>query len=114
MSAEVRAALADAASTVGGLTGHPYFVQVTEPGNVLIRLERIEYPNPFGGVAHWNAVLVLPQDSAEAEKYIESHVPGLLDALKPHLSVTSVVPQRLDITGVGVIPVVFVNGHRED
>lgn len=108
-----RTDLAAAAASVEGIKAHPFVTGDTEPGTVFVRLERIEYPNPFGGVARWNVVLVLPQDQADAEKYLGATLPGLLTALEPHLAVTSVVPQQLDITGVGYLPCAFINGHRE-
>lgn len=108
-----RTDLAAAASTVAGITGHAYVVGDTDPGTVYPRLERIEYPNAFGGVAHWNVVLVLPQDYAEAEQYVESKLPALKAALDPHLVITAVVLQRLQLEGIGTLPVAFINGHRE-
>lgn len=109
----VREDLAAAASTVDGVTAHPYFVQSTKPGHTFIRLERIDYPNPFGGICHWNVVVVLPQDTAAAEQYVEEKVPLVRAAIGEHAVVTSVVPQRLD-TGSGVLPVAFINCHREE
>lgn len=114
MSAEVRQELADAVSSVAGMTAYPYYVQTTAPGHAFVRLERIEFPNRFGGLGHWNVIVVLPQDMAQAEKYLEQVVPGLLTALAPHLTIREVVPQRLSITGVGDLPCVFINGHREE
>lgn len=108
-----RTELAAAANTVTGITAHEYVVGHTDPGTVYPRLDRIEYPNPFGGVAHWNVVLVLPQDYADAERYVETTLPALKDALDPHLIITAVVLQRLQLEGVGVLPVAFINGHRE-
>lgn len=110
----VRKLLAAAANSVDGLTGYEYFVQATTPGAVNIRYDRTEYPNRFGGVVHWNVVLVLPQDQAAAERYIEEHVPDLRDAVAEHMTVTSIVPQRLQIEGLGILPTVFINGHREE
>lgn len=109
-----RAELAAAANSVEGVKAFPYFVSSTSPGTAYVRLERIEYPNPFGGIAHWNVVLILPQDYATAEKYLETKVPLLKTAIEPHLSITSVRPEQLSINGVGTIPVVFLNGHREE
>jgi hypothetical protein len=114
MSADVRTALAAAASSVDGLTGHPYYVQTTEPGHVWVRLDRIEYPNRFGGVAHWNVVLILPADLDASEQYLETHGPALRDALRNELVVTTITPQRIEIPGVGVLPCAFFNGHREE
>lgn len=108
-----RTELTDAANAVAGITAHTYVVGDTDPGTVYPRLDRIEYPNPFGGVAHWNVVLVLPQGEAEAEKYVEDMVPTLKAALDPHLVITAVVLQRLQLDGVGILPVAFINGHRE-
>lgn len=108
-----RTDIAAAASTVEGITGHPYVVGDTSPGTLYPRIDRIEYPNPFGGVVHFNVVLVLPQDLAEAEQYLEQKLAPLKAALEEHLVLTTVQPQRLQLDGVGVLPVAFINGHRE-
>lgn len=108
-----RIEIATAAGTVEGITGHEYVVGATDPGTVYPRLERIEYPNAFGGVAHWNVVLVLPQDYAAAERYVEDKLPALKAALDPHLVITTVALQRLQLDGIGTLPVAFINGHRE-
>ncbi|MDE0778179.1 MAG: hypothetical protein OSB43_18010 [Nocardioides sp.] len=105
--------IAYAVSQVAGITGHPYVVHDTTPGTVYPRLDHIEYPNPFGAVVHFNVVLVLPQDLAEAERYLEDNLPALKAALEPHLVLTTVQPQRLQLDGIGVLPVAFINGHRE-
>lgn len=107
-----RQELATAASTVDGVTGHPYVSANTDPGTAFVRLDRVEYPNPFGGVAHWSVVVILPQ--IDPEQYLEAKLPALKSALDPHLVITSVRPQRIDITGVGVLPCAFINGHREE
>lgn len=108
-----RSDLTAAAGTVEGIRAHPYVVGDTDPGTVYPRLDRIEYPNPFGGVAYWNVVLVLPQDLEAAERYLEEKLPALKAALDPHLVITSVAMQRLQLDGVGTLPVAFINGHRE-
>lgn len=102
-----------AAHTVPGIKAHAYVVGDTEPGTVYPRLDRIEYPNAFGGIAHWSVVLVLPQDYAEAEQYVEEVLPDLKAALDPHLVITAVLLQRLQLDGIGTLPVAFINGHRE-
>lgn len=108
-----RSDLASAASAVEGITAHEYVVGQTDPGTVYPRLDRVEYPNAFGGVAHWSVVLVLPQDLAEAERYVETKLPALKAALDPYLVITAVLLQRLQLDGIGVLPVAFINGHRE-
>ena len=108
-----RTDLAAAASTVEGLTASPYFTGDVEKGTVYVRLERVDYPSHVEAVAFWNVVLMLPQDLAEAEQFLEAKLPALREALAEHMAVTSARPQRLEIPGVGVLPGVFVNGHRE-
>lgn len=109
-----RTELAEAADALPFVPkGHPYFVQSTKPGTVWVRLERTDYPNPFGGVTFWNVVMVLPQGQEAAEKFLEEHQAPLVKALEPHLVITSVVPQRVDIPGAGILPCAFFNGHRE-
>lgn len=114
MSGVARQAIAAAASTVDGITCTPYFIQSTEPGAAMVRLDRIEYPNPFGGVCYWNVVVMLPQDQQAAEQYIEQHIPAVRDAIAPELVIDRIQPTRLDIPGVGVLSTVFISGHREE
>lgn len=107
--------IADAANQVDGITAHPYLVTDLDPGTAYVRLDRIEYPTPLRlPVAFWDLVVVLPQDVAEAEAYVEQKVPLLFEAVRPQLVIDRVSPQRLDIPDVGVLPVVFISGHRED
>ncbi len=108
-----RSELVAAVRPLPGITGHEYVVGDTTPGTLYPRLDRIEYPNPFGGIAHWNVVLVLPQDLAEAERYVEDNLPAVKAALDPHIVITAVVLQRLQLDGIGILPVAFINGHRE-
>lgn len=110
----VREELAAAASGVPDISAAPYYRQTTTPGSAFVRLDRIEYPNRFGGICHWSVVVVLPQDLAAAERFLEEYLPPLREALADHLVVREVVPQRLNITGVGDLPCVFINGIREE
>lgn len=112
-AAELRQAIATAASTVEGITAHPYFVQSTNAGTAYVRLDRIEYPNRFGGIGFWDLVVLLPQDYAAAEKYLEVKVPALIEAINEHVVIDRVTPQQLQITGVGTIPAVFITTHKE-
>lgn len=114
MSLAVRTALATAASTAEGITCKPHFIQSTEPGAAMVKLDRTVYPNPFGGICHWSVVVILPQDMAAAEQYLDSHIPAVREAVAEELVVTDIQPQRLDIPGVGVLLCVFINGHREE
>lgn len=113
MNANVRTQLAEAANTVYEVNAQPYFVQTTKPGATLIRLNRVEYPNPFGGVAFWDVVVVLPQDLAAAERYVEQVVPQVRDALLEVMFVDVITPQLMDF-GAGSVPCAVITGHREE
>lgn len=110
---DARRALAAAASTVAGVTGRPHLTSETEPGTAWVRLTRLEYPNRFGPVAHLAVVLVLPQDPAETETYLDQKIGPMTAALAGELVITSIVPTQLIIDGIGTLPTAFFNGHRE-
>lgn len=109
---EDRVALADAASTVEGITCSPNFVQTTKPGDAMVRLDRIEYPNRLAGWATWHIAVVLPQDYAAAEDFLDTNVPELVLALGEEMAVNRVTPAQLALD-TGTIPVVFIEGTRE-
>lgn len=106
--------IAAAASAALKHAATPYFRPNTEPGTAYVRRDRIEYPNRLGGVGYWDLVVVLPQDYAAAEKWFDTHIPAVVEAVSIELAVDRVTPQRLEIAGVGVLPVVFISGHREE
>lgn len=114
MSAAVRAALAAAANTVSGISCSPYYKQTTKSGDAMVRLERINYPNRFGGVVTWQVLLILPQDVATAEKYLEDKVPGVVAALSQEMVVSSVTPRELILNDGVRLPCVSIEGTREE
>lgn len=113
--AEVRQLLADAASTVDGITCSPYFVQSAAAGSAMVRLDHIEFPDVFAGVRTWQIAVILPQDFAQAEKFLDEKVPELLAALGPRdpLQITRVTPAQLQLD-TATVPVVFIEGLREE
>lgn len=113
MSAEVRQAIASAASTVDGADVAPYHRQLTRPGDGVVRKDRVEYPNPFGGVATWQVLVMVPDDLAAAQRYLDDQVPALVAAVQQELAVTSVTPGVYP-AGTKSVPVVAIEGHREE
>lgn len=114
MSTATREALAAAASSVEGIVCTPVYQQVTAQGQACVRLDRIEYPDRFGGVVHWNVVVCLGQDMASAETFFEAKVPLIVEALKPELIVASATPQQLNLIDGSSVLAAFINGFRED
>ena len=112
-AADVRKALAEAATTVQGIDVAPYFVQTQTPGHGMVRMDRVDYPNPFGGLTTWQVLLVLDQDIAAGEQFLQDIVPDVVDAVREHIAVRNVVVQDL-VLDVGRVPVVVITGQREE
>lgn len=114
MSAATRTALSAAVNAVTGINCTPYFRQSTKAGDAMVRLDRhTRSSNGFGFMATWQVLMVLPQDIVTAEKYLDSKVTELVDALSSELIVTTVVPQELVLDNGVRIPVVVIEGSRE-
>jgi hypothetical protein len=112
MSAADRDLIATVASTVEGVNVAAYFRQTTKPGDGMVRLDRM-FPDSsgVGFMNTWQVVVMLPQDLASAERFLESIIPGLLAALDPVLALTSVTPGQLSLD-TGLVPCVFIEGAR--
>lgn len=107
-----RAEIATAASTVDDVNVTPYFRQVTKAGQGFVKLERVEYPNKFGGVATLSVFVILPDGLAAAERRAEELEPLLYNALRPAWVLDSA--QLADLqTDTGSLPVLQFTGHRE-
>jgi len=111
-SAETRQAIADAVNTVDAINVSPYFRQTTRPGEGMVRLDRMEWPNPLGALATWQVVVILPQDLATAEQYLDTKVSALVEAASKELAIRRVTPQQLTLD-TGAVPCVFIEGQRE-
>lgn len=110
----VRDDLADAASTVDGVQVDPYYVQTMQLGTGMVRLDRTDYPDKFGGICVWQVVIILTTDVAAAEKWLEAHQGALVAALRPEMTVRSVTQQQLPLDGGQLVPAVFIEGTREE
>lgn len=114
MSTEFREALSTAVNTVEGLNCTPYFRQSTKPGDAMVRLDRkVRDSSGFGFMATWAVVVILPQDMATAEKYLDAKVGPLVSAISEELVVTTVTPQQLALD-TGLVPCVFIEGNRAE
>lgn len=113
MSAVVRQVIADAASTVEGVEIHPYFRQTTKVGTGMVRMDRqTRASNGFGFVTTWQLLVILPQDIAAAEKYLEEKLPALMEAVGEQMVIQTVAPQELVLEN-GRLPCVVIEGARE-
>lgn len=109
-----RADLATAISVVDGVHCTAYHRQTTNPGEAMIRLDRrIRSENGFGYMNTWQVVVILPQNLAQAEGWIDTHGDELIDAAANHLVVQSLVPGQLPV-GSTLVPCVVLEGVREN
>lgn len=109
----IRARIADAASTVDGVTVSPWFNQTTKPGSGYVRFDRVAYPNKFGGTVTWQVFVILPPDLAQAEKWLSENITDLYEAINPEIAVQSIAPVQLALGDVGTVPAVVIQGQRE-
>jgi len=110
---ETRQDLADAASSVDGIRCSPNFVQTTTAGEAMVRFDHTDYPNKFGGLVTWQVAVVLPQDFADAEKFVDNTMPALAEALGTQMVVTRVSQAQLVLDN-GTLPIAIVEGTREE
>lgn len=112
MSAEARDKISAAANAVAGVNVTPYFRQVTKPGQGMVRMDRVEYPNTFGGVVTWQVYIFLSQDIASAERWLDENGEALYRAVANELLVTSLRWEQLTVD-TGTVPCVVIEGSRE-
>lgn len=115
MSRDVREELAAAATTVDGITCSPYYRQTLKPGEAMVRYDRTDRQK-FGGVVTWQIAILLPEDTADAERYLDKLVPDVADALEAgrHLTVTAIYPQQFVLPDQGIQPFALIEGTREE
>lgn len=117
MSLEARTALAAAANTVGGVKCSPYFQQSHRPGDAVVRLASTSASDDgFGRVATWQIWITLPQDRAQAEKWIDTHHDQLVAALDREFiaGVQTVLPAGLVFEpGAAEVNGLVIEGNRE-
>lgn len=112
MSAAARTAIATAASAVEGVNCTPYYRQTTKPGDALVRLDRtFRDDTHFGFMAVWQVVVILPQDLATAEKWLDEHMDSIVEELSEVVVITTVTPQQLALD-TGLVPCVVIEGNR--
>jgi hypothetical protein len=113
MSIAIRAEIAAAANAVAAVTAYPNFRQTTRPGDAMVRLDRVEYPDRFGGLGTWQLVVILNQDVAAAELWLDENRDALVTALSEVMSVRRAFPAELALDS-GKVPALFIEGTRED
>lgn len=108
----VRVDLAEAASALEGVVVYPYFRQTTAPGSGFVRVESIDRDDSgFGFMVTWQVAVVLPQDLANADRWVEERVVDLIAALEPEGAVMGAQPVQLNLDGP-TVPALIVTVIR--
>lgn len=106
--------IAAAANTVAAVSAKPFYRQTTKPGDAWVRRDRTDYPDRFGGLVTWQLLVVMPQNLADAERWIESNQLPLVDALRDALAIRSARTAELVADAGAPVPVLIIEGQREE
>lgn len=105
--------LAAALTAVPGVNVAPYYRQNAQPGMGFIRLHaKTRDDTGMGFMDTWQAWILLPQDLAAAELWLETNLPALIAAAAPHIVITTITPSQL-VLEQGTVPGVVIEGARE-
>lgn len=115
MSAAVRAAIAAAANThLGEKRVAPYYRQSTKAGWGWVSLAtRARDASGFGFMDTWEVRVVLAQEIATAEKWIDEHADDLTAAIAEELVVTGLTPAVLNLDTKTTVNALIIEGVRE-
>jgi hypothetical protein len=115
MSAVVRGAIAAAANAhLGERRVTPYFRQTTKAGWGWVSLaSRDRDASGFGFMDRYEVRVVLSQEIAKAEAWIDEHSDALVDAIAEELVVTTVTPAVLNLDQKTTVNALIIEGVRE-
>lgn len=115
MSAATRGLLAAAANThLGENSVAPYYRQSTAAGFGWVSLARRDRDaSGFGYLDVWEIRVVLSQEVAKAEKWIDAHSDALVTALSGEIVVTSLTPAILNLDQKTTVNALIIEGVRE-
>lgn len=115
MSEAIRQEIADACSSVEGVIVSPHISSSTKAGTGSVRWAGLVRDN-LGGLATWQVVLWLSSDMATAERFVDTKLPLVLDALResramfPDLRVTA----QTFVLDTAEVAAVVIEGQREE
>jgi hypothetical protein len=115
MSAAVRALIAAAANAhLGAKRVTPYYRQTTTAGWGWVSLAtRARDASGFGFMDTWEVRVVLSQEIAKAEAWIDEHADALTEAIAAELVVTALTPAVLNLDTKTTVNALIIEGVRE-
>lgn len=115
MSAAVRQAIADAANThLGEKHVTPYYRQTTTAGWGWVSMApSTRDATGFGFMDAWEIRIVLPQEIAKAERWIDEHRDALVEAISEEVVVTTITPAVLNLDQKTTVNALIIEGVRD-
>lgn len=104
--------IATAANTVAGINVSAFYRQTSKVGDGWVALVGLDRDDTgFGFMERWEVQVVLHQDIATAQAWIEANTDALITALAPQLVITGLVPSTLALE-TGAVPGLVIEGAR--
>jgi hypothetical protein len=94
-----RTAIADALSTVPGVTGYVKRPTIWSAGDAIVLVEQIDHVLGVAYQATWRIVLLLSGDEGVAIEQLDTWFPPVCEALNPIVFVDSVHPEAVTTQG---------------
>jgi hypothetical protein len=89
-----------------------HYQPISRVGEGCVRLDRIEFPNGLAGRAFWQVFIVMPNDVASAERWLDFNLSQLYEAARSVMTVTSI--RAVELThDAAAVPAVCIEGTRE-
>lgn len=109
---EDRQAIADALSTVEGVTGHTYRPRTLPAGTSWPLLQTLNRGPAYDFEATWRVVVILPGDEIRASEWFDAHHEAVAEALTDVGHVDPIEP-GLVATDAGDLEAMFLTVRRE-
>ena len=98
-NAETRQAIAEAMTTVAGITGYPTTPSTPRVGDAWPQWRGAERAGGSAYTNTWNVLVVLPQDDeVTADGFADTHFDDIHDALEPVLFIDGMQPAEIPVS----------------
>lgn len=103
-----RTAIADALSTIDGVTGYAKRPTIWSSGDAIVLVDRIDHVLGVAYQATWRIVLLLSGDEGLAIDQLDELFPAVCEALNPIAFVDSATPEAVSVEGQNMTAVIIL------
>lgn len=111
-NAQTRLDIADACSTVTGLTGYPKRPTSIKSGDCWPQWGGSDRATATAFEETWRVLVALPGDEETADEWADNYQADLIDALSPVLYIDRFEPAVIDMSGNST-PALLITGRSE-